>query len=216
MRSNRSDDNENDLSPLPPNGSHLRPGTRVLHNQTLNNSTAGEIQRRRHVTAATGTDPHVDLTVQMNSKYTKRQNQKIRRWNKMMFFIIPPIVSCAVGFFRMLSSLETSSSTHLRHDNENIGSLNRRPGFSVSSTIFEKTNFETEANHMHKENLEQLEKSKNDPLNKTSNANSDAHYVETTSWKTFIDENDSRKSNSGTSKSYDPKKELYNIVYEDG
>ena len=204
MRSNRSDDNENDLSPLPPNGSHLRSGTRILHNQTLNNLTAGEIQRRRHVTAATGTDPHVDLTVQMNSKYTKRQNQKSRRWNKMMFFIIPPIVSCAVGFFRMLSSLETSSSMHLRHDNENIGSLNRRPGFSVDSTIFEETNFETEVNHMHKENLD---------LHKTSNANSDAHYVETTSWKTFTDENGSRKSYSGTS---DPKKELYNIVYEDG
>ena len=116
MTSNLSDDTENDLPPSP----------------TRNNI------HRRHtsVAAASNSNPHLDIPRRTNSKYAKQKKQSqesSRSLNKLVMFVALPAISCAVGFFWMLSSLDSSNSQHLRH--ENVVVANRSSGMDSLSSI---------------------------------------------------------------------------------
>ena len=135
MMSNLSDDTENDLPP----------------SQTRNNI---HHRRQRHhhpigsVAAASNSNPHLDIPVRINSKYAK-QNKQLRQssssLNKLVLFVALPAISCAVGFFWMMSSLDTSNSQHLRHENIAIAnSTNRMDSLSgISSPEMKRINKST-------------------------------------------------------------------------
>lgn len=236
MTSNISEDPENDLSITPSNnnGSHLRTGTRVIHAQ--------EIQRRRHtgspfaVAAASSTNPHLGLSVRTDSKYSKHDSQRRvsnGRRNKLMLFIVLPVISCGVGFFWMIASLDTtSSSMHLRGE-ERIGGGSKSVPLAKKQVDDERVHkYQPVKHHVKQKHVQKetprlhdgkTEIAKNthqydrDDETRSQDSRPPKYKVGTTFWKTFVENDGSSKSYLGTIDSYDSRDELYLVIYkEDG
>jgi hypothetical protein len=134
MKSNLSDDPENDLrdNDLRDSGSHIRTGARVVH--ANHSPLSGEIQRRRTVNspaAAAFSDANPHLNININSrryakKDTRRHVPRTGQRNKIILFSIIPVLSGMVGFYWMSSSLDTSSKHHLRHEVTSVNTLKPR------------------------------------------------------------------------------------------
>jgi hypothetical protein len=150
----------------------------------------------------------------------------------MIMFLVLPIVSCALGFFWMLSSLDTSSSQHLRRDDfhANSPSVDAKKQMTLREKDRDHHNpLDAKIKKIaHKPSLESNVKmndrvtppaAKADTKNTDGSANTKdvaTFKIGTTLWKIFSEDDGSKKSYAGTIHSYDAKERLYTIVYEDG
>lgn len=123
---------EDDISPQQHfNESHIRTGARVVHAHH-DTSDQQQQQRRRRIatTSSNGNggirhshgngNPHIDIDMKDDesyyAKYGKRRLRTSGRWNNMTLIIFVSAISFVVGFWWMLSSFDSSStSPKLRH-----------------------------------------------------------------------------------------------------
>jgi ABC-type nickel/cobalt efflux system permease component RcnA len=112
-----------------------------------------------------------------------------------MLFLILPLLSFIIGFFWMWNRLDYASSnmqhSHLRHD-------------EAAAAVGGYTHDRVEKHHREKRHKQSHDREKS------------VHAIGMTVWKTFIEEDGSKKSYLGEITSHDDSTGLYTVVYEDG